>query len=131
MQKYIVAHLGAGGVPIAVPAVCCQKVSPNAKILFCMTISSAVMIAVGLIFDFSTQSLLSLFVCKNRVKTGSAWPRCIFVYIAVASIVKNCVDWGKVYLLSSVATVNKLEAMYGRCGSNFFSSTSSHFARPY
>jgi hypothetical protein len=41
MAKYNVAYAGAGGVPMAVPEICCQYVSPKVKTLLRIMIESA------------------------------------------------------------------------------------------
>ena len=78
-----------GGVPIAVPFVCLNVISPNTKKLFNMTNLSA---SINALFCFGRISFIDVRICLAMsiiaVLVG------MFVYIEITSAVKSCaVGW--------------------------------------
>ena len=108
------AHGRSGEMPIPVPEICCQYVSPNLKMLCRMIISSAFMSASMLISSLRQMSGLSIH--RNLLMTERVWVVSMLVYIEIASIVnKVAVDETLFMEHLSWTSSKELERVNGKC----------------
>ena len=121
MPNVIMEYSGAAGVPMAVPVVCSQCVSPKVKMLFLITISRTDRKnSIG-----NVRGIESLYLSNKILKISSPVSISMFEYIAVASAVKSFAPIGTSSIV--ISDINDLESfMYDgiKCRSSFIRKSS-------